>query len=157
MKPKLYLESTIPSYLVGWASRNITAAAEQYITQQWWQQRRGDFEVFISQVVLDEIKAGDPALARRRVEAVKPFKELRLTDEARNLTKALLHGGPLPAKAAQDAAHIAIAAVHQMHFLLTWNCRHIANANILRQIEVVCERQGHRCPVVCTPRELLAP
>lgn len=155
MKAKLYLESTIPSYFVGLASRTITTAAEQYITQQWWKRRSADFDICISQVVLDEIKAGDPVMARRRLEAVKPFKALMLTDEARILTKALLQGGPLPAKAAQDAAHIAVATVHEMHFLLTWNCRHIANAQMLRQIEAVCERHGYRCPVVCTPRELI--
>jgi len=106
-------------------------------------------------VVLEEISAGDEEMARQRLELVKSFAELRLTDEVNVLTKALLRRGPLPPKAARDAAHIAVATVHGMHFLLTWNCRHIANAEILGKVQKICEQRGYNCPVVCTPAELM--
>ena len=155
MRPRLYLESTIPSYLVARPSQAVVVAAQQLITHQWWAKRLKDFDIYISQVVLEEISAGDREMARERLELVKSFAELRLTDEVNALTKALLRRGPLPLNAARDAAHIAVATVHAMHFLLTWNCRHIANAEILSKVETTCEHLGYECPVVCTPAELM--
>ena len=157
MKAKLYLETTIPSYLVALPSRSLTTAAEQALTHEWWRQRRSDFEIYISQAVLDEIAAGDPMLAKRRLELVASCKELHLNNDVRVLTKALIQGGPLPAKATVDATHLAAATVHRMDFLLTWNCRHLANAAMFRQVQTVCARLKYQCPVVCTPRELLNP
>jgi len=155
MRARLYLESTIPSYLVARPGQAVVVAAQQLITHQWWAKRLKDFDVFISQVVLEEISAGDRGMARQRIELVKSFQELRLTDEVDALAKALLRRGLLPLNAARDAAHIAVATVHGMHFLLTWNCRHIANAELLSKVETVCERLGYKCPVVCTPAELM--
>jgi len=155
MKPRLYLESTVPSYLVARPSQAVVVAAQQLITHEWWAKRLRDFEVYISQVVLEEISAGDRELPRQRLELVRPFEGLRLTDEVNALAKALLRRGPLPLNAARDAAHIAVATVHGMHFILTWNCRHIANAEILSKVEAVCDQLGYKCPVVCTPAELM--
>ena len=121
MRPKLYLESTIPSYLVARPSQAVVVAGQQLTTHQWWAKRLKDFDIYVSQVVLEEISAGDEEMARQRLELVKSFAGLRLTDEVNVLTKALLRRGPLPPKAARDAAHIAVATVHGMHFLLTWN------------------------------------
>ena len=155
MRPKLYLESTIPSYLVARPSQAVVVAGQQLNTHQWWAKRLKDFDIYVSQVVLEEISAGDEEMARQRLELVKSFAELRLTDEVNVLIKALLRRGPLPPKAARDAAHIAVATVHGMHFLLTWNCRHIANAEILGKVQKICEQRGYNCPVVCTPAELM--
>jgi hypothetical protein len=155
VKPKLYLESTVPSYYVARISKSGVAAYEQGVTRIWWEKRLEDFDVYVSEVVMQEISAGDPVMAKRRVELVRPFKELAITDDVKTLAKALISRGPLPVKAAQDAFHIAVAAIHEMHFLLTWNCRHIANAEMLRKIEMVCEQAGRKCPVICTPYELM--
>jgi len=155
MKAKLYLETTIPSYYVARPSRDLVLSAHQKLTRRWWKERFRDFEVFISDVVLDEISRGEPAMIAKRVKLVKELPLLAATDEARRLAEALIKSGPLPVKAARDAAHIALSAVHGMHFLLTWNCRHIANAEMLRHIERVCGRYGFNCPVVCTPDEML--
>ena len=155
MRPRLYLESTIPKYLVARPSQAVVVAGQQLTTHQWWAKRVKDFDIYISQVVLEEISAGDREMARQRLELVRSFAELRLTDEVNALTKALLRRGPMPLKAARDAAHIAVATVHGMHFLLTWNCRHIANAEILGKVETTCEQLGYECPVVCTPAELM--
>jgi hypothetical protein len=80
---------------------------------------------------------------------------LTLSEEATGLAQALITPGPLPANAVVDALHIAIAAVNGMHYLLTWNCTHIANAAIRSDIEDVCRARGYEPPVICTPEELL--
>ena len=155
MKASLYLETTIVSYLVAKPSRDAMTAGYQAATHEWWNRRLKQFEVFISDVVLTEAAAGDAGYARKRLEALARFPLLRPTPKSQSLTHALVDSGVLPAKAARDAAHIALAAAHQIHFLLTWNCRHIANAEMLRQVERVCRAHGLECPVVCTPHELM--
>jgi hypothetical protein len=155
MKPKLYLESTIPSYLSSWLSRDIIVAGHQQITQEWWNTRSSDFELYISQFVLDEIALGDPIQAKRRMIEVKGIPLLGITDEVSILADDLIKSGVIPKKAATDSAHIALAAVHRMDFLLTWNCTHIANAAIIRKIERICQEDRYTSPVICTPEELL--
>jgi hypothetical protein len=155
MTPRLYLETTIVSYLVARPSRDVVLAAHQSMTHDWWRKRMKDFQVFVSEVVLVEAGAGDEEFARQRLQWLTAFPVLRATSAVQSLTAALLSSGVIPRKAAGDAAHIAHAAVHGMHFLLTWNCRHIANAEMLRQVEKVCASNGFACPVVCTPHELM--
>ena len=155
VKPKLYLETTVPSYLTAWPSRDLIRAGHQQITREWWQTRRNDFEIHISQFVLDEAGAGDTEAARERLAALQAFPLLDLTDDAGDLAAALVTSLALPARAATDAAHIALAAVHGMHFLLTWNCTHIANAEMAIAIQGACRKQGFSCPVICTPEELM--
>ena len=155
MKPKLYLETTIPSYLTAWPSRDLIVAGHQQITKEWWQRRRDDFDFHISQLVLDEAADGDQQAAIDRLAVMAGFTVLQLTNEARELAKLLLRAAALPRKAATDAAHIAVAATSGMHFLLTWNCTHINNAAMLTSIEQVCSQAGYQCPVICTPEELM--
>jgi hypothetical protein len=156
MKPKLYLESTIPSYIVARPSRDVIVIGQQQCTRDWWDNRANDFEIFVSDIVVDEISTGEAAMAKRRVELIKPFTLLATNDKVIELAGAMIHGGPLPKKAARDATHIALSAVHGMHFLLTWNCTHIANAEMFGKIREICEAHGLNCPVICTPDELLA-
>ena len=151
----MYLETTIPSYLTSWPSRDLIIAGHQQITRDWWEKRRGDFQIYISQLVLDEAGAGDPVAARQRLKLLQSLPLLDITPEVAELTSGILASGKIPRKAATDAAHIAIAAVHGMDFLLTWNCVHIANAVIVRALESVCREHGFECPVICTPEELL--
>jgi hypothetical protein len=155
MKPKLYLESTIPSYYVARPSRDLVTAAHQQITRDWWARRAKDFEIYVSQIVMDEIGTGDREMARLRLEAIAKFPLLTASNEVTALAEDLIRSGPLPAKAAQDAAHIAYSAVHGMHFLLTWNCTHIANAEMQDKIRQICERHGFKPPLICTPDELM--
>ncbi len=154
MKPRLYMETTIPSYLTSRPSRDLIIAGHQQVTKEWWEKRRGAFEIFISQLVVDEVSAGDPGAARERVLIVKEFDMLDITPEAGHLASAILASGILPRKAATDAAHIAIAAVHGIDFLLTWNCVHIANAVIAKDIAKICRQYDWEPPVICTPEEL---
>ena len=155
MKPRLYLETTIPSYLTAWASRDLIVAAHQHLTKEWWRIRRDAFEICISQFVVDEASAGDADAARERMEVLKPLPLLDITEPVLNLASALLQSGVIPAKAAQDAAHIAVSAVHGIEYLLTWNCAHIANAMIIKTVQSICMQNGFSCPVICTPEELM--
>ena len=155
MKPKLYIETTVPSYLTAWPSRDLIRAGHQQITREWWENRRAAFDLYISQFVLDEAGAGDVQAARERLAALQDIPLLDLTEEVVELAEGLKAALALPDQAVTDAAHIAIAAVHGLHFLLTWNCRHIANAEMFATIERVCLARGYICPVICTPEELM--
>lgn len=155
MKPRVYLETTVPSYLTAWPSKEIVMAGHQQVTREWWESRRQDFDVFISQFVIDEASAGDPDAARRRLEALADLPLLDPSDDVQPLANELMKRVPLPAKAAADSLHIAIATVNGMQFLLTWNCAHIANAELRVNIEAVCRDYGFQPPVICTPEELL--
>ena len=155
MKSKLYLETTIPSYLTSRPSRDLIIAGHQQITREWWDTRRNRFDIYISQFVLDEAKAGDPEAARDRMKAIRNLPLLDITPEVEVLAVSLLESRIIPRRAATDAAHIAIAAVHSMDFLMTWNCVHLANAAIAKAVAGVCREHGLECPVICTPEELL--
>jgi hypothetical protein len=154
MKPKIYLETTIVSYLSARPSRDLVTAAHQQVTQEWWQTRRGDFELFISQIVVQESSGGDADAAARRLDTLGDIPSLETTEEAIAFAEELVGRVPLPEKASLDAVHIALAVVHGMDYLLTWNCAHIANALLRNRIEAVCHSKGYEVPVICTPEEL---
>ena len=155
MKPSVYLETTIVSYLTARPSRDIVMAANQQMTREWWMNRIDAFEVFVGQAVIEESSAGDSDAAQRRLEVLRQFPRLDITEDVKNLARELIAGVPLPPKAQADALHIALAAVNGMHFLLTWNCAHIANATLRSQIEAVLRSTGYEPPVICTPQEML--
>jgi predicted nucleic acid-binding protein len=151
----VYLETTFVSHLVALPARDLVIAAHQQVTRDWWQRRRPQFRLVISQVVLDEIAAGDKSEAQKRLELVKPLAVLSSSPDAEALTASILQAGALPAKAVRDAAHIALATVHGVGYLLTWNCRHLANAQISRRVSRICSERGFIMPTICTPEELL--
>jgi predicted nucleic acid-binding protein len=155
MKSRLYLETTIPSYLTSWPSRDLIIAGHQQITREWWENQRHIFQLYISQLVVDEVSAGDPVAARARLKVVQDLPLLDITPEVAELASSILASGKIPRKAATDAAHIAIAAVHGMDFLVTWNCVHIANAAIANALAFICREHACECPVICTPEELM--
>lgn len=151
----VYLETTFVSYLVALPSRDLLVAAHQQATSDWWQNRRAAFDIRVSQVVIDEASAGDPMEVQKRLAVLDGIPLLDIDERAESLTQAILGSSILPPKAARDAAHIGVAAVHGIDYLLTWNCRHLANAQIARRIARVCDRHGFRMPVICTPEELM--
>lgn len=155
MKAKLYLETTIPSYLVGRPSRDLLVAAHQGITRDWWELRRSSFELYVSELVVQEIRAGNALVASQRLEILRDVPILPVSGEILRLAEDLIAKGPIPRKAADDAAHIAIATVYGCEYLLTWNCRHIANAEMHRAIRRVVEEYGYEVPNLCTPEELM--
>ncbi len=155
MKPKVYIETSVISYLTARPSRDLITAAHQQLTIDWWEDRRTDFDLYVSQLVVRESGAGDEDAAKRRLDVIEQIPLLELTEEALVLAHSLVESGPLPAKASEDALHIAVATVHGMDFLLTWNCKHIANAEMRNLITEICRSQGYEPPVTCTPEELL--
>jgi predicted nucleic acid-binding protein len=153
MKASVYVETTIPSYLTAWPSRDLVRAAHQQITREWWARREG-FELFTSRLVIQECQAGDEEAAADRLAALTGIPLLEQGTDVAELAEALLREVPLPGKAAADALHIATAAAHGMLYLLTWNCTHIANAALRPRIEAVCRGAGFEPPLICTPEEL---
>ncbi|HGE72151.1 TPA: DNA-binding protein [Candidatus Poribacteria bacterium] len=155
MKPKVYIETTIISYLAARQSKDIITAAKQQISCEWWEKHRSKYEIFISQLVIQESSAGDPDVVRRRLDILEGFSLLDITEEAIVLSKELLENIPLPRKAELDVLHIAIATVNGMDYLVTWNFTHIANATLRQKIETICRSLGYEPPVICTLCELM--
>jgi len=151
----VYLETTFISYLVARPSRDVIVAAHQQTTHDWWDTRRSDFASYVSQVVIDEASAGDPVEIQKRLDIIRGFPVLEVTESAESLAQAIVSAGVIPPRAVRDAAHIAVAAVHRIDYLLTWNCRHLANAQIIRRIQEVCDHLSERMPLICTPEELM--
>ncbi|MBM4030325.1 MAG: type II toxin-antitoxin system VapC family toxin [Planctomycetes bacterium] len=154
MKPRVYVETSVISYLTAKPSRDVIVLAHQQITREWWERDRDRFDLYISQVVIREASAGDPEAAQERLEASKGIPLLDITDAATALGKALTDRGVIPVAHTEDALHIAVATVHGMDYLVTWNCAHIANAQLRAAVEKVCTEHGFRLPIICTPEEL---
>ena len=155
VKPKVYIETSIISYLASRPSRDIIAAGHQQLTHDWWLAERDGFAACTSALVLREASAGDAAAASARLQWLQDIPLVAVTPEAEKLSERLIQQAALPEKAAADALHIAIAAYHRLDFLLTWNCKHIANAIKRPLIEHVCREYGFEPPVLCTPEELI--
>jgi hypothetical protein len=154
MRSKAYIETTVVSYLTALPSRDLVLAAHQQVTREWWS-TRDEFELFVSQFVLDEASAGYAAAAELRVAVLRDLALLDLTRDATVLAGELIRGGAMPEKAKIDALHIAVASVHGMDYLVSWNCTHIANATMRGRIETICRSAGFDPPVICTPLELV--
>jgi len=152
----VYVETSIISYLTSHPSRDLRASAWQQITNQWWAQERLKYELFTSELVIEEASSGDKEAAMIRLEALRGITEIPVDEEAKELSAKLIDGGGVPAGAEADALHIAISCVHEMDYLLTWNFRHIDNAAAKPIIRSICTIWGYTCPEICTPLELLS-
>ncbi len=150
----VYVETSVVSYLTAKPSSDLLAAAMQKVTVDWWDTHRSRFELFTSEVTVEEARKGNPEAAVRRLAALSGIPRLAVTDPVVRLSKALLQKGVLPQKALGDSLHIAVAAVHGLGYLLTWNCRHIDNAEIKPIVRKICALEGLMCPEICTPQEL---
>lgn len=158
MKPRVYLETSVISYLVGWLNqRSILVAHNQEFTREWWSQRRHEYQLFSSAAAINEAGRGDAPLAAERLTFLTATTMLDITDAATFLAMDLLRRTRLPAKADVDALHMAVATVHGMDYLLSWNCKHIVNGNILPEVYAVCRAAGYEPPLICTPSELMEP
>jgi predicted nucleic acid-binding protein len=155
MLPTAYIETSVISYLTGRQSRDAIAAAHQQLTRDWWDRRRSRFEIYVSELVVQEASRGDVLAARARLDAISGYPVLRVNSDAQLLADRILTRAVLPSKAAADALHIALAAVTGMNFLVTWNCTHIANGFVLQKVNTMCRDAGYEPPVVCTPQELM--
>lgn len=156
MKSKVYIETTIVSYLVASPSKDLIQSAHQKSTRQWWVGRTR-FDLFVSSAVGAEARRGDVRAAARRVAALRGIPRLALCREAVQLANDILRKGALPPKARIDAPHVGVAATHGIDYLLTWNLRHLANATIRGKIEEAVRCAGMVAPIICTPEELMEP
>jgi len=153
--PTLYIETTIPSYLVAKPSRDIVLLAHQQLTREWWDNERRSYEMFVSQVVLEEIRRGDPELAEKRTEILRGIPILETTEAVEKLAQRYFEFLRFPAKALRDAFHLAYVMAYGIEFLATWNCTHLANANTLYQLSKLNKEWGYETPIICTPEELM--
>ncbi len=143
------------SYLTARPSRDVIALAHQELTREWWRLAVSEFDMYASRLVVAEAQLGDPDASAARLSILAPVTLLSETAESRALASKLLAAGGLPRKASSDALHIAIATVHGMDYLVTWNCKHIANARILRFVMEKCRQSNFEPPIICTPEELI--
>lgn len=155
MKPYIYIETSVVSYLTARPSKDLIKLACQQITQSWWNNGRIETAHFISPYVVEEANAGDPDAALKRIKAIQTIPVLPIAEEIPTLAEFLLLGGGLPPKARLDALHIACAAYHEMDVLLTWNCTHIANPAQLPVMRGLCAAKGYKLPELVTPFELM--
>jgi predicted nucleic acid-binding protein len=151
----VYIETSIIGYLTARPSNNLILMANLAATREWWDTRRTQFTLYISQVVLDEVARGDAEIATRRLEILGNFPLLAVSEAVQNLAAQFLAKSNLPPKAADDALHIAAATVYGLDYLLTWNCRHIANAQIQKKLSQISVDAGYELPTICTPYELM--
>ena len=153
MKPTVYIETTIPSYLAAWPSRDLIRAAHQQLTREWWAER-DEFDLYTSEFVVQECEQGDVQAAAERLVLLSGIPILEQVPTVTPLVEALINEVPIPKKAALDAFHVAMAATNGIQYLLTWNCTHLANAALRNRIEAICRTAGFEPPLICTPQEL---
>ena len=155
MQKRVYVETSVISYLLARPSRDLVVAAHQEITRQWWDSESAKYDLYISEAVIREAGAGDTQAAAQRLTHLESFPVLDINQEVEKLARDILAGGAMPGQAALDALHVAVAAWHGVDYLLTWNCRHIASANVRPRIDAVCRARGIMSPQLCTPEELM--
>ena len=154
-KPKVYVETTVVSYLVARPSHDTTLASRQQATRQLWEEHFDNFDFIISNVVVSEVREGDPIAAQRRLEVLANLTVLDMSPEANTLAQNLMDAGAVPENLRPDAQHIAIATVNNIEYLISWNYKHIVNEMKRQLINQVCRASGFQPPLLCTPAELI--
>jgi hypothetical protein len=157
MKPSVYIETTVVSYLTARPSRDVVQLGHQLISREWWERCRNSFDLYVSDFVIDEARGGDPVAAAERLAMLAHIPLAPVTEPAIELADRIAVSLSLPRRARLDAAHVAIAAVHGITFLLTWNCRHLANGALAAKIEAACAVAGYTAPRILTPDLLMEP
>lgn len=154
MKPTVYVETSVIGYLTSWPSGDLIVAARQKITRDWWRDAPVKYALVASERVVREASAGDVGAVKDRLAAIEGLPLLTASQPAQDLVDALLVKGAVPITEPEDAMHIALAAVHSIEYLVTWNFKHIANAEMRSKINNVCSTAGYAPPIICTPEEL---
>ncbi len=155
MKAKLYLETSVVRYYTARPSGDVISSARQQLTREWWDTKSLHFDLFISEVVIEEASIGDVSAAAARLEKIKDIETLPLTEEVREIARNLVEEMGIPENALTDIFHLAIASHYRMDYLLTLNCKHLANGHIIKQLNRIGNESGIHVPVICTPEELL--
>jgi len=155
MKPSLYIETSVVSYCTSRHSRDMLVLSRQEITHDWWEKKRNSFTLYISELVIQEISVGDPVAAEKRLDFIQDIPLLSISSEIENLAYELIELLEMPEKAITDALHLAVASFHNMDFLVTWNCKHIANPFIIKRLNSAAKSHDIHVPVICTPIEFM--
>lgn len=151
----VYVESSVISYMTARPSRDVVTSARQTVTIEWWDAYKDTFEIFVSELVIKEIGSGNAAAAQKRLLFVENIPVLETTKNAVELAKLLVEERAVPDSCIEDALHISIAAVQRINFLLTWNFKHINNANTREKISKVIMQAQLKSPILCSPEELI--
>ena len=154
-RPSVYLESSVVGYLTARPTNDVHSAARQHSTARWWDAARSDYDIYVSQLVLNEIAQGDEGAAARRLAVVSDLPLLDEDDNVRTLAARLMDAVGFPERAAADALHLAITIHHGVDFLLSWNLRHITNAVFRDRVVTFCHSINTPHPIICSPDELL--
>jgi len=155
MKPTVYIETSVISYLTAKPSRDLIVAGHQQITAEWWEQVRPQVECFVSPFVIQEVSRGDQEFAQRRLASIAEFRVLALNDAIEELARKYFAAMQMPEKSRIDAFHLAIAAWYHLDYVLSWNCRHIASGRVQKMMRELNAQLGMHTPVMCTPEELM--
>jgi len=154
-RPKLYLDTSVISYLTARPSHNALTRSMQERTRYWWEKGRHEFALYTSELVREEAERGNAEASRARMEILRHTQLVPPSAAADFLAPLFLRATRLPDRASNDMRHVALATVHGMKYLLTWNCKHLANAHVLRMVSKICRRSGYQPPVICTPETLM--
>ena len=154
-RKSVYIETSFVSYLTARRTKDLLVAAWQAVTVDWWETRRGNFDLYTSDITIVEAGGGNPAASRRRLDVLAGIRLLKITEHVVALSESLLQARAIPPDSEDDAMHVAAAAVHGVDYLLTWNFRHLDNAETKPIMRMVCSRNGYSCPEICTPQELM--
>lgn len=154
MKSVVYIESSVISYLTSRPSNDLIKSARQAITEEWWENYRSNFDIYVSELVEEEISKGNHSAAKLRLDVTKNIPNLQISEQAKQLAKSLVLANAIPSNSKEDALHIGIATVHGAKFLLTWNFKHINNAVKKNEINKVIHELGYMAPILCSPEEL---
>ena len=155
MKKRIYVETTVVSYLTARPSRDLMVAGHQEATREPWPQLAAKYETYVSALVYEEVRGGDPDQARMRLSAIERFAMLDIDDEARTLAEKIIDGRAIPPEFPEDALHIALAAVNGIEVVITWNFAHLNNPFTRMMVRQIVESEGYECPEICSPDELL--
>ncbi|MCX6591825.1 MAG: type II toxin-antitoxin system VapC family toxin [Acidobacteria bacterium] len=155
MQGSVYIETSVASYLTSRPSRDLVVAANQQLTLEWWNGHRHRFDLYVSEIILQEAGRGDQAAASKRLLALDGIEVLALNEQAREFARQFIERRLVPPTALEDAFHVAVATAQGMDFLLTWNCRHIANAEVMERLRKYCSEAGYGLPTLCTPNQLM--
>jgi predicted nucleic acid-binding protein len=156
MKPRIYVDTSVISYLTAKAGRDAVAVARQIITVQWWSDAPLAYELVVSDFVIEEARKGDAIAADRRLGMVSSLPSVNVDmPEIEGLANSLMDRHALPPSARFDALHIAASACNGIEFLVTWNDKHLANPLQLDFVEKICAQAGYRAPRIVTPDQLL--
>ena len=155
MRKRVYIETTVASYFTARPSRDLVVAGHQEATRELWPKLAAHYEAYVSALVYEEGRRGDPEQAEMRLRAMKPFRMLEIDDESRTLAEKVIAGGAIPEEYPEDALHMAVAAANGIEVLITWNFAHLNNPYTRMMVRQIIENEGYACPEICSPEELL--